>query len=386
VTDRRMFAGRTEVLTALIRAIEEARLHAIVYGERGIGKTSLLHVLTEAAREARYLVSYVSCGAGSSFDETFRFVAGDISLLFHAAYGPTSSEAERGATFADLLPKEPISVRMASDLLAKVVGTRVIVVLDEFDRVESSEFRLNMAEFLKNLSDRSARVQLVIAGVAANLTELVEHIPSVQRSIFALEVPRMTEAEVRELVRRGEESSGLEFAEIATHLIVSVSNGLPYLASLISHHAGLTAIDRSETRVTRHDALAAIAEAVAEFKGRISKRSQKHIAACMREGVHKVLGVVSGVAQLRGGTVDAGDIASVSAGLTGHRIDSLLERLAAEGVLVELQSDEFGSRYHFLEDSVPAYLWLLAAQERSLEGESPMPPVAATDRGASLAR
>jgi hypothetical protein len=32
VTDRRMFAGRTKVLTALIRSIEDQRLHTVIYG------------------------------------------------------------------------------------------------------------------------------------------------------------------------------------------------------------------------------------------------------------------------------------------------------------------------------------------------------------------
>lgn len=63
ITNRRMFAGRTKVLTSLIRSIEDQRLHTFIYGERGLGKTSLLHVLAQAARDARYLVDYVTCGA-----------------------------------------------------------------------------------------------------------------------------------------------------------------------------------------------------------------------------------------------------------------------------------------------------------------------------------
>ena len=51
VGDRKRFAGRTEILTQLIRAIEEQRLHTVLYGSRGLGKTSVLHVLAQAARE-----------------------------------------------------------------------------------------------------------------------------------------------------------------------------------------------------------------------------------------------------------------------------------------------------------------------------------------------
>ena len=146
VSDRKRFAGRSDVLSSVIRAIEEQRLHVIVYGERGLGKTSVMHVLTQAAREARYLVVYVSCGADSSFDEVFRTVAAHVPMLFHSTVGPTSPEVEKGKTLAELLTSTPISPRMASDMLAKVVGTRVVVVLDEFDRSHSKEFRQNIAE------------------------------------------------------------------------------------------------------------------------------------------------------------------------------------------------------------------------------------------------
>src|ERR1700761_6105651 len=53
VSDRKRFAGRSDVLSSVIRAIEEQRLHVVVYGERGLGKTSVMHVLTQAARDAR---------------------------------------------------------------------------------------------------------------------------------------------------------------------------------------------------------------------------------------------------------------------------------------------------------------------------------------------
>jgi Cdc6-like AAA superfamily ATPase len=365
VIDRKMFAGRAEVLTTLIRSLEDERLHTIIYGERGIGKTSLLHVIAQAARDARYLVTYISCGAASDFDEAFRAVAADIPLLFHSGYGPSSPEAEQGATLADVLPAARISVRQASDYLAKIVGTRVLIVLDEFDRVESAGFRLSIAEFLKNLSDRSVRVQLLIAGVAANLTELVEHIPSIQRSIFAMRVPRMSEAEVRELVKVGEENSHLIFEEAARRLIVSAANGLPYLASLLSHHAGLEAIEKSRLDVTVADAAAAVAKALNEQEARISKRSQGQIAYFLQEGGAVLLGGLSNLAQLGGGAFSVDDLASTWPGPEGAaHAPSLVKKLAAEGILSECREDEFSATYRFAEESVPIYLWLLAAQAR----------------------
>ena len=365
VTDQRMFAGRTQVLTGLIEAIEEQRLHTVLYGERGIGKTSLLHVLLQSAREARYLVVYLSCGSSTSFDEIFRSVASGIPLLFHSGYGPTSAESERGATFADLLTSAPVSVRIASEMLSHVVGTRVLVILDEFDRCESAEFRRNIAELLKNLSDRSVRVQLVIAGVASNVTELVEYIPSIQRSVAALPVPDMSATEIRQLVVNGEDASGVNFESAAIGLIVSVANGLPYLASLLCHHASHLALEQGRMTVKTGDVGSAVSEALQEFESRTAKRSRAQIATCLHETSLEALGVLASAAQSTGGRFNLDDIGVVTASadeLAKSRI--LADGLVAKRLLLEVGEDDDGRFYSFVDESVPPYLRLLAAQVR----------------------
>lgn len=369
ITDRRLFAGRLDVLTTLIRSIEDQRVHVIMYGERGIGKTSLVHVLTQAAQEARYIVVYVSCGAGSSFDEIFRAVATDVPLLFHSGFAPTTEEAEKGGSLADLLPASQLTPRLVADLFAKLTGTRVLVVLDEFDVCESPEFRRNIAELIKNLSDRSIRTQLVIAGVAADLTELVEHIPSIRRNIFALQVPKMSAAEINHLVENGEAHSGVTFDKLATDFIVFVANGSPYLASLFSHHAGLAAIDKGRNRVMIEDVAVAVDQALTEFRGRISKQSLAQIDQATKAGARHVLGVMAGAAQFNNGRFDERDIEALHPNASGFK--ATLDELAANRILLERQEDEYGRSYVFSEEAVLPYLWILAAQKRFLDEKKP---------------
>ena len=378
VSDRKRFAGRSDVLSSVIRAIEEQRLHVIVYGERGLGKTSLMHVLTQAAREARYLVVYVSCGADSSFDEVFRTVAAHIPMLFHSTVGPTSPEVEKGKTLAELLTPTPISPRAASDILAKVVGTRVVVVLDEFDRAHSKEFRQNMAELIKNLSDRLVRVQLVIAGVAGNLTELLEHIPSIQRNIFALQIPWMPPTEIRALIRNGGQMCGLSFDEASEGAIVSTAHGSPYLATLLGHHAAMNAIDGQRVRVGISDVISAIAAAAVEFYGRMSgeARSQlKHYATEERVGF---LGRVAGVSLLSNGAFRLEDLWAGSGGTgSAERSDAQVADLVRNGLLIENRAEP-ARGFHFAEDGIAAYLWLQAAAEKLRAEHRPAPASSAT--------
>ena len=361
VSDRKMFAGRTKVLAALIRAIEDQRLHAIVYGERGIGKTSLLRVLAQAAQEARYLVVYITCGAGSEFDETIRAVAAKIPLMFHRDYGPTSIEGERGDTLASVLGPEPITVSLAADHLDRIEGTRVLVVLDEYDRSTSADFRRSVGELLKTLSDQGVRVQFLIAGVAANLTELVENVPSIQRNVFALQVPRMTAAEIRHIVKNGEAVTDLPFDDVAVQGVIARSIGFPYLATMISHRSALMALEQHHETVGAEDVDAATRDVVDEFRGRILRHSQLQIEQQIRQGRLGALGALAGAAQSVGGWFTLDDVDTPFA--DSESIDTaraIVDRLVADHVLMESREDEFGRAYRFFEPSVPPYLWLLA--------------------------
>ena len=373
VSDRKRFAGRLDVLTAVIRAIEEQRLHVVVYGERGLGKTSVMHVLTQAARDARYLVVYVSCGADSNFDEVFRTIAAHIPMLFHSTVGPTSPDVEKGKTLASILPATSISPRIASDILAKVVGTRVVVVLDEFDRCHSEEFRQNVAELIKNLSDRLVRVQLVIAGVASNLTELLEHIPSIQRNIFALQVPWMPPAEIRQLVKNGGELCGLSFDDVAEDAIVSAAHGSPYLATLLGHHAGMSALNEQRVRVGRGDVLSAITNAAQEFHERMSGRVRAVLKTYAVGEKTPSLGIVAGASLLSGGPFRLDDLRTPIVSADGlRRCDELIAEMVRTGLVTE-DKLEGTCIYRFAEDGIASYLWLLSVETKLRESKAPGP-------------
>jgi hypothetical protein len=374
INDRGLFAGRRALIAHLIRAIEDERLHTIVYGPRGIGKTSLLHVVAEAAREARYLLSYTSCGAEASFDALFRSVAADIPLMFHEGYGPTSKEAERGGVIADLLDSAPILPQRASEICGKVVGTRVLVIVDEFDRCGSQEFRRNVAEFLKNLSDRSVRVQLVIAGVAENLDDLLHAGALLQRNVVALEVPPMDGDEVKDLINIGQDISGLTFAGSAMDLLTSAAHGIPYMASLLAQHSALAALAQSRLEVTDEDVHAAIDAALVQMSGRMPRSAVTQLSSITDDSSRGVLKALALLAMLDNGRFSLDDLKAATSGpLEAARLQALVERMAREGGSVTM-GDAEGQRYWFADATIAPYLWLLAFSKTSKEPRAAIKP------------
>lgn len=362
IADRNMFAGREELLRAVISSIENERLHIVLYGERGIGKTSLLHMLSQAASEARYIVIYTSCGADSNFDETFRAAAADIPVLFHSGFSPTAEQAERGVTLADLLPAAPITPRQFADLCSKLTGTRVLIVLDEFERCASRTFRRDVAELIKNLSDRLGRVQLVLAGVASDLTQLVQHIPSIRRNISALRVPKLADEEISQMISRGEREIGLTFEPSARELVVAVARGSPYLANLLCHHGSHVALSDGRTIVSSRDLVFAVSRIETDLRARIGKESLQQINRLAAKGAHEFLDLAVRAALSSDGPINAAEVREVGR-IGQEQAEGVLTALAAEGLLKTVGVDDGETRYEFAEEGLPTYLWIVSAQK-----------------------
>ncbi len=180
----------------------------------------------------------------------------------------------------------------------------MLIVLDEFDRAENIEFRRDLAELIKILSDRSVRVQLVIAGVAADLAELVEHIPSVRRNILAIPVPLMSAEEIGELVTNGERTSGITVTPAARDHIVAISAGSPYIASLLCHHAALDAIDDQRLDVVPSDVASALEQAQSELGTRISKNTMGQVHRLVSDSGTDLLSLIASASLAGGGEFD----------------------------------------------------------------------------------
>lgn len=362
VAERKMFAGREEVLRTIINSIEDQRLHVVLYGERGIGKTSLLHMLAQAATEARYIVIYTSCGANSSFDDTIRAASADIPVLFHSGFSPTTERAEKGDSLADLFPPGPVTPGQFADLCAKLTGTRVLIILDEFDRCESGEFRRDVAELIKNLSDRLGRIQLVLAGVAADLTQLVAHIPSIRRNIHALRVPMMSDTEVVGIVSNGEAELGITFDTQGRDLVVAVSRGSPYIANLLCHHAVQAALDHERLIVTADDVIEAVDRTRRDFESRIGKGLQLRIDRLLDQGHAPELDLASRTSLSADGPFTALDMQAINQ-VDAAAAAKAVELMMRERLLRAYEDDTAGARYEFVEEGLPMYLWIASAMQ-----------------------
>ncbi len=338
------FAGRRDLLGQLIHLIEDQQLHVVLYGDRGIGKTSILRIVANLARDAEYHVSYASCGSDTSFDSLFRQFARELSLLFHADYPPTHEDVEAGRTFADLMGAKDLTVADVTALFEKVQGTQVLLIVDEFDRVASLRMREQIAEVIKNLSDRGAPIQFFIAGVASNLTALVSHIPSIRRNLIGLPVSPLDKEETAQILEAGARQSGLAFEHEATDAIGVLSRGLPYLTQLLGLHASFNAAKRGADSVTREDVTFASGRAEEEIGLRLSEMGRR---AAHTAGQQAGWGALRSLAEQ----------AMIANGRLSEQETSVLDQRSRD-LLLEPLDDGSDDGWQFREEATIPYIWL----------------------------
>jgi Cdc6-like AAA superfamily ATPase len=364
VIDRTSFAGRHDALSQLISAVEQQRVHVVIYGERGIGKTSLAHVFAETAREARYLVLYGSCGTEAEFSAMFRAFAARIPRLYHRSVLPNSPEAERGDNLDVMLP-EHFGPRELADVFADVTGTRVLIILDEYDRVLDRNFRRDVAELIKNLSDRAARVQLVLTGVAQNLDELIGYAPSIRRNIVGLPMRPLSKNEVRDVIAIGETAAELRYSPEAVSMITAMAGGSPYLVRLLAHQAGLVALNERRSIVDENHGRAAVERVLTDWNASLPRRVQASLGRDEARAQWPLL-----IAAARAGSTADGyfGVDDVITEMPGTQLPAMIERdlrrFAHPHDLLEVHDNDGEVRFRFRYPGVSSLLLMSAAMAR----------------------
>jgi len=75
ISRKDFFRGRNAALRRIIDAVNQAGQHVIIYGERGVGKTSLANVIADFLRplSSEQIASHrINCFRESSFDSIWR--------------------------------------------------------------------------------------------------------------------------------------------------------------------------------------------------------------------------------------------------------------------------------------------------------------------------
>jgi Cdc6-like AAA superfamily ATPase len=252
IDERALFAGRRYQLQKVIDAINQKGQHAIIFGERGVGKTSLSNVLSSflGAPGSIVLSPRVNCDGQDSFDSIWRKVFDLITRTQTSkATGFASEKKQKHRPVSEELTgtATPDSIRRFLTNLSQ--GTLPILIIDEFDRLPQ-RVKASFADTIKNLSDHAVQVTVVLVGVADSVDELIREHQSVERALVQIRMPRMSNQEIEEIVNNGLQSLGMTIAIDAMNRITILSQGLPHYTHLLARDSARAALATGSLQIT----------------------------------------------------------------------------------------------------------------------------------------
>ena len=267
VTDIDLLNGRLEQIQRVIGTVASAGQHALIYGERGVGKTSLASLIhqiwAEYIADSRPLIAArVQCDYDDDYGTIWRKVGEAIqrdidkrglTVAGNGAFEDTRAVIEAGDA-------DPTSVTSLFDL----AGVKTIVVIDELDTVKDDETTRLMASTIKQLSDFAIDATLVLVGVADSVDGLISEHQSIDRCLNQVFLPRMPVDELRELVEKRLQRVGMAIDQRAVLRLAAMSQGLPYYTHLLGLHAATSAVDSKSLTVGTDDVETALEAAISE--------------------------------------------------------------------------------------------------------------------------
>ena len=267
---RDVFRGRDAVMRRLIGVANQAGQHAIIYGERGVGKTSLANViatLLERFTSTTIASAKVNCYRETTYKEIWNGIFDQVELPQKDSY-------------ETLTPYSVIETLRNDD------DRKLILVVDEFDRVEDPDIDDQFADTIKTLSDFSIDTTLILVGVADDVDDLITSHESINRCLVQIHLPRMDLDELSEIVREGIESVGMEISEDAIAQIAKLSLGLPHYAHAFGLASGQAAIDRQSRSIDDRDVMTAMSVVIKESQQTILRHFDLATASPRRQNYY----------------------------------------------------------------------------------------------------
>lgn len=265
IDQQALFAGRLEQVMEVMTAVAQRGQHVILFGERGVGKTSLATVISQGFRGTAITIASgtINCDKTMDFAGLWRKIFREIPINTGTSNGMgfTAKSTSMTGSLADYLGPTvtPDDVRHLLQRLGKA-----ILVIDEIDRLENEEVTSLLADTVKNLSDHSVPTTLILVGVADSVDALISEHQSVERALVQIRMPRMNILELNEIIDKGVAHAQMSIDDDARKKISALSQGLPHYTHLLSLHALQTATFRDSIVVTSDDVTAAIDNALSK--------------------------------------------------------------------------------------------------------------------------
>lgn len=279
--------GRTTKLQNIRRSLNSPGKHVFIYGDRGVGKTSLAKTAAQLHLCLGDDLPIVACQANTNFPELVESLCREVVRMNnHFRLIDQPSNIREAPHLQSIIPLTVKNINDAIEAISRVIDTSVIptpiVILDEFDQLSSDVERKNVADLIKQLSDRGLALRLIICGIGSSLEELIGVHLSTDRYLSTIELEKIPHDARWQIITAAVEHFRVKIDQDSIIRIGQISDGYPYYVHLIGEKIFWELFDDSEKvdSVTSghydRGIKAAIEEAQTSLKQAYDLATQKH--------------------------------------------------------------------------------------------------------------
>lgn len=270
LNERDLFAGRSDQVDQIINAISQKGYHVVLFGDRGVGKTSLSNVLIEFLSDVgqnMFLMPRANCDASDDFASLWKKVLRGVSVTqSKSGVGFTAEAIRTSSTIAEMLPDTVAPDDVRRTLAQLATGNSMVVVFDEFDRLQNRTTTVMMADLIKSLSDHGVDATIMLIGVADSVDVLIGEHQSVERALVQVRLPRMSRSEIEQIVTKGLAKLGLQVEPEALSELSTLSQGLPYVTHLLALHTCRAALQRRDVKIGMGDVQTGVGHSLGQWQ------------------------------------------------------------------------------------------------------------------------
>jgi Cdc6-like AAA superfamily ATPase len=262
IKEESFFRGRINQIERIVEVMNEEGQHALLFGERGVGKTSMANITCKRITNL-YSVK-VTCNSSDSFKTLWTRALSQVQF----------TQTTQGIGFKDQVKKQLVSLGeslfskeeiLPHDIhltLGQFPDNKFLFVFDEFDNIKDQNARVKFADLIKSLSDNSSMIKIMIVGIADNVINLIGNHQSLERCLMQIKMPRMSEQELREIITKGFEQLEIKITNQAINKILNFSSGFPHYTHLLCKYSIKNALEKNSLNVKSEELNLAINQAI----------------------------------------------------------------------------------------------------------------------------
>ena len=246
ISSQEYLRGRQAKLRDIDRAFNSEGKHIFIFGDRGVGKTSLARTVAFLHHSSDFPPPFIECEATSTLYQLLRDIATRCLPPEHLIKQETKRGSLRlglpylGTEFQKELKLGQIpEIKSMNEALAVISYTASlnrlapVIVIDEFDTIKDEETRRAFASFLKHISDQEIPIKFIVCGIGDSLDEMIGSHLSTGRVLMPVELERLTHDARWDILNSTADALGVEIDRETYIRIGQISDGFPYYIHLI---------------------------------------------------------------------------------------------------------------------------------------------------------